>query len=538
MEKIDWLKEFKAMVLTAFFFAVVGFSAYSVYQSETADPRLREVETQAAIDSTLFWAENKPYLVYSVLGLSAVCGLIVAMGYYTRASTHVAKIGESEIPIRHRDLSNMAPILTGLTTARQLEAHEGGVEKAFQMYLQLAKMQESQLRRLSSQSPAIAELTDGGNPSIVPPFAHLLRSGEIAPGNDMVLAYIDSQPQRGSFMDIYSSAVAGESGSGKTSTMLFLVGSGLIATDARFIVIDPHYPHPNSLGAKIAPLVDAGLVECYTYIDDMRAALKAITSIITNRLKQDDTSTYPVVLVIDELRSLMNTSIAGEVEATMSTISTEGRKCGVYMLAASQTWLAAMFKKGSLARDTLTSAYVHRIKPKQAQVLLQDKAAETALRSNVKKAGEVLFCPVRGEPLVGKMPMATEQDMREVVRLCANGGEVRTALVPTTPHCLPVTGKGTVAGVDTAQIKKAAQNGAEALTPETCKAERLRQELSFQALADAAGLRNKMQVWRYEGGSETILSEEEKARVTAVLWPEKIALNPKVTNLALWRNRP
>ncbi len=62
-----------------------------------------------------------------------------------------------------------------------------------------------------------------------PTFRELLARGELARGKPMILGYEHGVPRRGSFLDIYSAAVAGESGSGKTSTLLFLIGSALIS---------------------------------------------------------------------------------------------------------------------------------------------------------------------------------------------------------------------------------------------------------------------------------------------------------------------
>jgi hypothetical protein len=101
----------------------------------------------------------------------------------------------------------------------------------------------------------------------------------------------------------------------------------------------------------------------------------------------------------------------------MERISTEGRKCAVYMLASSQTWLAARTGDSSVVRDTLTSAYVHRIKPKQANLLLQDRGEAEKVKKYVKQAGDVLFCPVGDDSVVCKMPYTTEADMMMVAEM-------------------------------------------------------------------------------------------------------------------------
>jgi len=154
-----------------------------------------------------------------------------------------------------------------------------------------------------------------------------------------------------------------------------------------------------------------------TYKDDMLAVLNAVERTIDNRLKQIDKDTPPLVLVIDELAFLVKTSIGPAVTHTMERISMEGRKCAVYMLASSQTWLSSRTGNNSVVRDTLTSAYVHRIKPKQANLLLQDKEEAEKVKKHVKHAGEALLVPVGDESLIVKMPFTTNADMRMVVEI-------------------------------------------------------------------------------------------------------------------------
>lgn len=244
----------------------------------------------------------------------------------------------------------------------------------------------------------------------------------------MILGFEKGQPRRGSFLDIYSAAIAGESGSGKTSTMLFLIGSALVAQPVHVFGIDPHYPHPKSLGFKIRPLTEAGLVQMATFKDDMLVTLSKVEQIIDNRLRQVDTDDTPVLLVLDEVAALSRSSIGKVVAHTMERISTEGRKCDVYMLAGSQTWLSSRTGDSSVVRDTLTCAYIHRIKPKQANLLLQDKNEVEKVRK-IKQAGEALFCPVGEDSAICRMPLATETDMRTVADL------VQAA--PTYPVSLP-----------------------------------------------------------------------------------------------------
>jgi hypothetical protein len=387
--------------------------------------RLLIAEDEAAINWTYFKLKSGQTLYIVVPAAFVLGGLVfvscVGLAKVRQASVHIYKIGKyNEVVVHHKDLSLAAPIAMGLMNAEQLKEENKGLEKAFQIHEAIADLQIRQARALGfQQRAALPEHQDEPDEPAkpVPTFQQLLLSGEIAPGKSMILGYEHGRPRKGSFLDIYSAAVAGESGSGKTATLLYLIGSGLIAEKIRFYGIDPHYPHPKSLGFKTKVLWESGVMKMATFKDDMLIILKEIEKIIDQRLQQLDTDTTPVVLVIDELAFLAKTNIAKPLAHTMERISTEGRKCAVYMLASSQTWLVARTGENSVVRDTLTSAYVHRIKPKQANLLLQDKEEAEKVKRYCKQAGDVLLCPVNDESVVCKMPYTTETDMQTLLQM-------------------------------------------------------------------------------------------------------------------------
>lgn len=409
---------------------------YQTWIAGPADDRITEAKVETQVENIYWYSTAYKAAFIVVLGVLVISVLMIsysiAKSRLKKASVHTYKIGKyNEVVVHEKDLSIAAPIAMGLMNAEQLKQMNGGVERAFDLYTKMAEVQTKQIqslvgRRGLAQITSASEITppfqSPAEPATppskdTPTFQELLANGEIAHGKSMILGFENGVPRRGSFLDIYSAAVAGESGSGKTATLLFLIGSGLVAEKIRFIGIDPHYPHPKSLGYKTRPIWEAGLMRMATYKDDMIAVLNQVEGIIDRRLSQIDTDTTPIVLVIDELAFLAKTSIGGAVAHTMERISTEGRKCAVYMLASSQTWLVARTGDSSVVRDTLTSAFVHRIKPKQANLLLQDKEEAEKVKKYIKQAGDVLLCPVNDESVVCKMPFTTEADMHTVVNL-------------------------------------------------------------------------------------------------------------------------
>lgn len=408
-----------------------------LYQDVTAqreEPGVTEAKRKAR-EQDVYWYSTVNRIAYALFLLAALVGAAaltysIAKARLKKAAIHTYKIGKhSEVSVHENDLATVGPqVAIGLTQAEQLKQQNKGLKQAFAINMQMAEMQRKQAQMLTGKR---GQAAPAGAPQALPPtsgeagaefeaipsFHQLLISGEIASDKPMILGFQDGAPRRGSFLDIYSAAVAGESGSGKTSTMLFLIGSGLVTCGVRFIGIDPHYPHPKSLGAKTRPLWDAGLMYMATSQQDIVQVLHKIEALIDRRLKQADRDTTPVVLVIDELAFLSKTPIGAAIAHTMERISTEGRKCDIYMLASSQTWLAARTGNSSVVRDTLTSAYVHRIKPKQANLLLQDKSEVEKVKRYIKQAGEVLFCPVNDDSTVCRMPYTTEADIMMVAEM-------------------------------------------------------------------------------------------------------------------------
>jgi hypothetical protein len=429
----EYIKFILLGILVVFVMSLVFFM-YQIWTTSIEDGRITEAKIETQVRDIYWYSAAYKVAFIAILAVCLVCMLLltysIVKSQLKKASVHTYKIGKhSEIGVHEKDLSIAAPIAVGLTQAEQLKQQNKGIEQAFSIYTRMADVQTKQIqafvgkRGLTPTAPYISlpeqepGVLPSSQPQSIPTFQELLLSGEIAQGNPMILGYENGVPRRGSFLDIYSAAVAGESGSGKTSTMLFLIGSGLVACGVRFIGIDPHYPHPNSLGSKTKPLWEAELMRMATSSDEMLNVLTQVERVIDLRLKQVDTDTTPVVLVIDELAFLSKTSIGSSITHTMERISTEGRKCAVYMLASSQTWLAARTGDSSVVRDTLTSAYVHRIKPKQANLLLQDKEEVEKVKRYLKQAGDVLFCPVNDESVVCKMPYTTEADMMMVAEM-------------------------------------------------------------------------------------------------------------------------
>lgn len=432
------MKQARIPILVGFFLTVAIITTFKVLTTQQPPKALSDAEMSLqikrfALQERHLERDDALKIAAFVGVLTSLCAsaLIVAAGLHRervrRASVYMAKIGQySEIPVHIKQIQSgeLNPQLSTLAAAEQLERINAGQEKIVTALESIIDTGTAQMRVIASQARAALPPALDAEPEAPaqylapPPFAQLIESREIAHGKPMILAYVQGQPKRGSFLDIYSSAVAGESGSGKTGTLLYLIACGLISEYIRFIAIDPHFPHPKSLGAKTRPLWENGFMALASTDEEILKALQEIRSTIFERKNQIDLSTHPVVLVLDEVAALAKSATIGkDITHTMEEVSTEGRKCEVYMLASSQTWLAARTGGSSVVRDTLTSAYVHRIKPKQANLLLQDKDEAAMVRQYIKRAGDVLLCSVHDDPVVAQMPYTTEEDIKLVANM-------------------------------------------------------------------------------------------------------------------------
>ncbi len=248
----------------------------------------------------------------------------------------------------------------------------------------------------------------------VPSFRDLLDRGQVAQGAPLILGFTQSGPLTGSWRDLYSSAVAGVSGSGKTTTIRFLACQSALH-GARFIVIDPHADTgDDSLAATLSPLQHAMLCEPAGDDSSILQAVKLVRSRLDARL-HGDKERSPIVMAVDEFTRCMRSSvIADELASLIEAIGQEGRKLGVYAMLAGQVWTAER-AGGTPLRDALASCYVHRIKRRQANFLLQlgDELPETL----TLPTGAAFLYRTSGEIEEVRVPLTTAADVEHVASL-------------------------------------------------------------------------------------------------------------------------
>ena len=203
-----------------------------------------------------------------------------------------------------------------------------------------------------------------------PTFAALLQANAIGQDDRLLLGYTPDAPVVGSWADLYSTAVAGLSGSGKTTTVRFLAAQSALS-GARFVVIDPHgHAGDDSLAATLMPLAPTFVTDPATDPATMRAVIKRVTAELEDRIKTGR-SGPPLLVCVDEFTSLMRGPVGDDLARLIEAVGQEGRKYGLFCLLSGQVWTSER-SGGTELRDSLASAYVHRTKPSQARLLVPD----------------------------------------------------------------------------------------------------------------------------------------------------------------------
>ncbi len=365
---------------------------------------------------------------YGIIGLLGVCGvslLIVAAGYSRAkvkyASVYIAKIGQhSEIPIHHKDLQNFYPIAVNLSLAEIEASASTAHEKAYRISRQMVADITDYTRALAGKRGLLAapdiRLLQGADVQALPVMAAgptcetLLQNGMLASGKPLILGY-DRQghPQTRPLRDLKSLAIAGWQGSGKTLSMGYLVASSVLAYDVHVYVIDPHKQHPESLSSLIQPLEQTGHVTVINPFDTP-ALLKKLNRTLDRRLSGEEAGEPGILLVIDEMARLAKMECFETLVTFLERCTEETRKANITFIGASHKWTARHFKGRADIRACMNSMLIHKTKPSQADLLLED-AQDKHLVKQIQHPGDAILVTDYDQPIVVSIPYCTRKDM-------------------------------------------------------------------------------------------------------------------------------
>ncbi len=525
------------IILTTLFWTLNGVAVEETQATTALRQQILHAKLLEKLSNVAYFAEFWRYS--SIAGVSTILSaiLIIAMAFYKKSTVHTLKISQySEIPVKDRDLSNLRDIAMCLAVAERIKSEYP--EKAIDLMFKAIELQTGRMKALLGKhgihgQQEQAAIDSGEQCAIhphIPSFQELLDSGKIGKGKGLIFGFTESgDVRKGTWEDIYSSAVGGQSGFGKTATLRLLISQSLLQ-GIEFWIIDYHYPHGKSLLATLGALKDSGLIKYGKSNFDTPKIIKEVNDAIDRRLNNEESCGQVKVIVIDEVLKVVEACpAAGKL---IERIGTESRKTGIYGLFSAQSW-SAKKTGGSEARDNLTCMFAHRMKRLQANTLLQD--SDNAKIAAKLPKGKALFCPANDDPEVLNIPHCRPADMHSIVSLLngTNGhkSSIPTQVAPATPA---KTEDADSPLQETVKPEEDCQPSETDLNPKEMKLQRKLRKLSQTELSELSGV-SQAKISDFENGKDR-LTPDEKLNVYSVLFPAKKE-KTTVTELNKYRNK-
>jgi len=416
-----------------------------------AQHRYQLEKIRLQIETLPRYAALKFYSAAGVLAFLSLSIIILAGGYtgakIRQSSVCTARIGRhSEIPVHYADLRHFYPIAVNLSLA-EIEAsvstsHEQAYQISRQMledithYTRILTGQRSRGRGGSSRLNLEHEQRAPQHGSVYAPnFRELLTTEMIAPNKPLILGYDrQGQPQYRHLQDLKTVAIAGWQGSGKTLSMAYLVASIIVAYRTQVYVIDPHKHHPESLAALLRPLEPTGYVTIVNPFDTP-GVIRQLNETLDRRLNGKELSTPGILLVIDEMERMASMECFDELIAFLGRCTEETRKANITFLGSAHKWTARHFKGRADIRGSMNSLLIHKTKPSQADLLLEDTASKHLVKQLHHPGEAILSTDYDATPTLVSMPLCTGEDMRMVAEMLGSEGG-RMGSPPPQPDLL------------------------------------------------------------------------------------------------------
>jgi hypothetical protein len=211
-------------------------------------------------------------------------------------------------------------------------------------------------------------------------------------------------------------------------------------------VIDPHAGDPESLATRLSPLQAGMMSEPASDTRAILATVKMVQSELERR-KSNRAERVPWVVVADEFTALMRGELQEPLALLIESIAQEGRKLGVYAMCLGQNWKVSRSGGGEL-RDSLASAFIHRLRPNQARYLTGLYADDLPRDLLELQPGRAYWLSTGGELQRVSIPRCNTADLHQVAGLL-------TDQAPTMPR-VEVVGSRSGQGLessDTAPVR-------------------------------------------------------------------------------------
>lgn len=217
--------------------------------------------------------------------------------------------------------------------------------------------------------------------------------------------------------------VAGESGSGKTSTMRFFLAQ-LAMSGTGIILVDGHGRMANAtqtLAQSCEPLSKAYLIPVAIDDNTIIEAIELARTIAQNRLDGIDSSRDHVALIIDEIVSIFDRlAEAGKqkqidrIVSTLEKFATEYRKTEVKAFIAAHNWTQDFVGSAALRRS-MSTIILHRVSPEKVgyftrNAIIRKKAPDL-------RVGNAFIIQANADYETVYIPKIVQDDLKAIAHL-------------------------------------------------------------------------------------------------------------------------
>ena len=378
---------------------------------------LRRYQQQSIFDAWLSFYDVFMWLVIAAIAIALV---IIARAFYVRyvdrEQLHEQRMLERDIWLFKYENTPQLPSLTHLTySPRTADSHNLNITQ-----------HHKQLKALPSDQALSVQALE--RVQQVPTFKQALAD---TTGAALVLGYDQqAQPIHGTLDSLYSFGIGGMSGSGKSSTAVWLLAQSVLQ-GAKLIVIDPHAGNSDSLASKLQPLSSSYLCKVASTQAEMLQSVRYSQSIFNSRKSGESQEQHHVIVVCDEWLACMRGDLQAEFQKLAESISQEGRKYGVIGCFLSQKW--SIQKSGDM-RDTLTSHIICRTRPnlaRQQTGLISSELPNDVMSLN---AGQFYLLDTLGELTRLQAPYVSPRDLANLVLPNTVQSTSQTPITITRPN--------------------------------------------------------------------------------------------------------
>ena len=190
-------------------------------------------------------------------------------------------------------------------------------------------------------------------------------------------------------------AISGKSGSGKTSTIRFIIIQNIL-NNIQTIVCDPHGNAGNgSLKDGIEPIEHLLALPIAVTLEDRIAAFRMVHTILRRRIAGLDTSKQKICIILDEATlHFLECSKEQSEEFTrfLMDMSNEGRKKDICCYLLGQNWKADFIGSRSV-RSSISHVLFHRTDEAEVKLFAESMPAKERRKISTLPTGKMYVYP-------------------------------------------------------------------------------------------------------------------------------------------------